>query len=112
MAPTSLVNPFGRIYIGLDAPDRSPAGVGDLWVDTTASLVKRCTSVSPFTWVSIEGGGAGAPTGASYVVMALDGTLTAERRLQVTDGLFLTDGGANADVTIKRSFARDFLVQG
>jgi hypothetical protein len=32
--------------------------VGDLWSDTTANLWKRCTSVSPITFVSVEGGSA------------------------------------------------------
>ncbi len=44
----------------------------------------------------------GAPTGAQYVVIALDGTLTAERRLQVAKPLRLTDGGANGDVTLNQ----------
>lgn len=33
-----------------------PLQVGDLWSDTTANLLKRCTSVSPVTFVSVEGG--------------------------------------------------------
>lgn len=41
-----------------------------------------------------------APVGASYVVIALDSTLTSERRLQVGSRLQLTDGGANGDVTL------------
>jgi hypothetical protein len=35
-----------------------PLQVGDLWSDTTANLLKRCTSVSPVTFVSVEGGSA------------------------------------------------------
>jgi hypothetical protein len=49
------------------------------------------------TWAA---GGSGAPVGAQYVVMALDGTLTNERRLQATTPIVLTDGGANADATL------------
>ena len=33
-----------------------PLQTGDLWSDTTANLLKRCTSVSPITFVSVEGG--------------------------------------------------------
>lgn len=33
-----------------------PLQAGDLWSDTTANLLKRCTSVSPITFVSVEGG--------------------------------------------------------
>ena len=43
---------------------------------------------------------ASAPVGSSYVVISLDGTLTAERNLAITGGLTLTDGGANAAVTL------------
>jgi hypothetical protein len=32
--------------------------VGDLWSDTTAAALKRCTSTSPVTFVSVEGGSA------------------------------------------------------
>lgn len=46
------------------------------------------------------GGGGGAPTTATYVVVSLDATLTAERRLQVSADLILTDGGANGDITV------------
>lgn len=47
------------------------------------------------------GGGGGAPTTASYIVVGLDGSLSAERRLRGTAGrVALTDGGANADLTI------------
>lgn len=47
--------------------------------------------------------GGGAPVGSSYVVIALDGTLTAERNLAVSAALSLTDGGANAAVTLGRA---------
>ena len=33
-----------------------PLQVGDIWSDTIANLLKRCTSVSPVIFVSIEGG--------------------------------------------------------
>ena len=35
-----------------------PLQAGDLWSDTTANLLKRCTSISPITFVSVEGGSA------------------------------------------------------
>lgn len=46
------------------------------------------------------GGGGGAPTNASYVVIALNGTLTAERVLTAGAGISITDGGAGGNVTI------------
>lgn len=35
-----------------------PLNVGDIWSDTAANLLKRCTSLSPVTFVSVEGGSA------------------------------------------------------
>ncbi len=46
------------------------------------------------------GGGSGAPTDAEYVVMALNGTLTNERKLTAGSRITITDGGAGGDVTI------------
>ena len=46
------------------------------------------------------GGGGGAPTNAEYVVMALNGTLTNERKLTAGSRITITDGGAGGDVTI------------
>lgn len=46
------------------------------------------------------GSGGGAPTGASYVVIGLNGTLTAERVLTAGSGISITDGGAGGNVTI------------
>jgi hypothetical protein len=41
-----------------------------------------------------------APADAQYVVLALDGALSAERVLVAGDGLDLTDGGANGNATL------------
>ncbi len=46
------------------------------------------------------GGGGGAPTNASYVVISLDATLSDERVLAVGTGLQLTDGGAGGNATL------------
>jgi hypothetical protein len=46
------------------------------------------------------GGGGGAPTDAEYVVMALNGTLTNERKLTAGTRITITDGGAGGNVTI------------
>lgn len=51
-------------------------------------------------WTDVVGGSGGAPTGAQYVVLALDGTLSAERVLTAGDGITISDGGANGNVTI------------
>ena len=49
----------------------------------------------------VDSGGVYAPASSSYLVMALDGVLTAERRLQVGNELTLNDGGGNGDGTIE-----------
>lgn len=51
-------------------------------------------------WTLLETGGAGAPMGAHYVVMANDGDLTGDRRLVAGSGLTAVDGGANGAVTL------------
>jgi len=56
----------------------------------------------PNPWASGGGGGggSGAPTDASYLVVALNGDLTAERSVAVeTNVLTLTDAGANGSLT-------------
>lgn len=52
------------------------------------------------TLVGAAAGGAGAPVGASYVVVGLDGTLTAERKLVAGAGISLADGGAGGDLSV------------
>jgi hypothetical protein len=50
-------------------------------------------------WQSCGGSG-GAPTDASYVVIAATSTLSSERVLTAGTGISLTDGGANGNATI------------
>jgi len=49
------------------------------------------------------GGGGGAPTGAAYVTIGNNATLTAERALTQGAGILITDAGANSTVTIAAS---------
>jgi len=87
-----------RLDINTLVEDLTPAGAADFVAtfDTSAGTHKKVLLNN-----LPGGGGGGAPTGASYVVIALDATLTAERRLQPEAAvLSLTDGGANGDVTI------------
>ena len=50
--------------------------------------------------VSIGGGGGAAPVNAEYVLVALNGTLTADRRINPRNGLLSSDLGANNDYVI------------
>lgn len=46
------------------------------------------------------GGGGGAPTGATYLTLSLNGTLTAERVLTAGTAIGFTDTGANGTLTV------------
>ena len=56
---------WGQLFIQASIPTGNPCMVGSLWHDSTSSLLKRCTSVSPITFTSVEGGGGGggSPSG-------------------------------------------------
>lgn len=85
---------------------------GDLLVDNGTNVIRlavgtntqvlsaNSATASGLEWVA-AGGGGGAPTTAQYVVLALDGTLTAERVLTGTaNQTVFTDGGANGNITL------------
>lgn len=57
------------------------------------------TTGSTLEWQTCGAGG-GAPTDATYVVMSLDATLSAERVLTAGAGIGLADGGANGNATL------------
>lgn len=83
----------GNHHIGTTAPSEEPVDVGHLWTDLTAVLLKRCTSIGPYTWVSVEGGAGGAPVDASYVCLGTNGTLSNERVLTAGTNITFTDNG-------------------
>lgn len=101
-----------------------PAHAGDVTGPYSASVVERVRGTPVHTtaptdgqvltyvgantraeWTTPSGGGGGAPVGAQYVTLALDGTLTSERVLTAGAGLSLVDGGANGNVTLSTSKA-------
>lgn len=57
------------------------------------------------------GGGSGAPTGASYVTLGTDGTLTNERVLTAGAGITLTDAGAGSTITVSSTSGLVLLEQ-
>lgn len=80
-APGSSVDPFGYLYH-----------------DTSDNLLYWKYGATSY---DLTAGAAGAPSSAQYVVMALSGGLSAERRLQGTAlQITLTDGGAEGDATL------------
>jgi len=50
--------------------------------------------------IESAGGGGGAPTNASYVVLGFASELSNERQLAAGSGISITDGGAGSTVTI------------
>jgi hypothetical protein len=86
-------------FIGNDEPTDGRVQLGSLWSDADAGELYICTSISPVTFTLLTGG-TGAPTGASYVVIGLNGTLSAERVLTAGTGISMVDGGANGNITI------------
>lgn len=52
-------------------------------------------------WIMGSGGGGGAPSDASYLVLGTDATLTDERVLTAGTGITLTDAGAGSTLTVK-----------
>ena len=91
----------GVNYIGFKSADLLSANV--VWtlpsVDGTSGQVLQTDGAGLLSWVT-GGGGGGAPTGATYTVMSLDATLSAERVLSAGTGITLTDGGANGNATL------------
>lgn len=87
--------------------------VGDLWSDTTAALLKRCTSTSPITFASTEGGSSAhtldsathsdvaAATEAKGMVLAWDSVAGAWTALAVgTNGQQL-EADSTLDIGVK-----------
>ena len=69
--------------------------------NTTSDGYVLSWSVSNDSFVlAASGGGGGAPTGAQYVTLATDSSLTAERVLTAGTNVTITDGGAGGNVTI------------
>jgi hypothetical protein len=88
-------NPLLRLYAGF-ATLQPLDSVTLLWTGTQWNETTR----GAVTANGGGGGGGGAPTGATYVTLTPDAVLTGERTLKVSAGLSLTDGGANADLTL------------
>lgn len=85
------------IYKQGNPPDQTASGpeggqifpipwVDDLWVDISNHLLKRCTSQTPYTWVSVEGAGGGASAADQFVTWQSAGDLPNQKVI----GTFLT----------------------
>lgn len=47
---------YGQLFIQATMPAEDPVKVGSVWSDTSTGLVKVCTSVAPYTFVTVHGG--------------------------------------------------------
>lgn len=56
--------------------------------------------------IAASGGGGGAPTGAQYVTLATNGSLSDERVLTAGNGVSLTDNGAGSTVVVAADVTR------
>lgn len=93
----------------LEAAEQSLVGDGDpngvanaaegvrYWDYTNDTLYANTDGAT--AW-QIIGGGGGVPLNGQFLVLALSGALTSERRFVDGDGLHATDGGPNADYTL------------
>lgn len=75
-------------------------------LSVTESLSRRITRLREYVEANIGSGGGGAPTGASYVTLGTNGTLTDERVLTAGDGVTVTDAGAGSTVTVAADITR------
>lgn len=68
---------------------------------TTGQVLAKATDTNyDVEWVDPAAGSGGAPTTASYVTLATNATLTAERVLTAGSGISLTDAGAGSTLTV------------
>src|SRR5688572_23493993 len=61
---------WGQYIIQDDAPAESPVMVGTLWLDGATGLLKRCTSIAPYTFTT-TGIGTGTVTSVAMTVPSL-----------------------------------------
>jgi hypothetical protein len=70
---------------------------------TDTTIYRKESGTGNTGWIAVSnagGGGGGAPTGAQYVTLATDATLTGERVLTAGKDITLTDGGAGNALTV------------
>lgn len=74
-----------------------------MWIQPSTQNI-RVRNRADTGWITVGGGGGGgAPVDAQYLVLALNGILTAERVLTAGDGIALADGGAGGNATLSNT---------
>jgi hypothetical protein len=99
-------NPALTVDINGLTADASPDSAADyvMTYDASASANKKVLLTN-----LPGGGGGGAPTGAQYVTLATDGTLTSERVLTAGSNITITDAGAGSTVTVSAQGANALI---
>lgn len=96
------VRAYGQVIVQGSMPAEAPVMVGTLWADTATGLLKQCTSVSPYTFVTI--GGTGVTLGGDVVgpSSVTDGHIV---RFDGTSGKLIKAGGLIADADVDSAAA-------
>jgi len=96
-ASTYAWNPISH-KVGTTAP--ATCVIGEIFFDSDATAGSNwlgCTATD--TWTTQGSGSGGAPTGAQYLTLATDATLTAERVLTPDANMSVSDAGAGGAYT-------------
>ena len=105
MTDSTYIRNYGskQVYLNnyLYAPKMYDQNNTSYYVDPAGTSKLNCINLGGTTKCSWPSGGGGAPTNASYVVMSLTGDLSNERKLSAGNGIIISDGGANGNVTVK-----------
>lgn len=91
-----------RTYKVLYDDSGTPTSAQELYITAGSGVTLSPTRSGTRVTLSIaaSGGGGGAPTGASYVVLGTNGSLTHERVLTEGHGIDLVDAGAGSTITV------------
>lgn len=94
------VRAWGQLIIQATMPSEDPVIVGTLWADTSTERLKQCTSVSPYTFVTIGGTGAAGSGDVVGPAVATNNDLAA---FDGTTGKLIKDSGILTSAVVQSS---------
>ena len=105
-AQIKFYNSTNAFYTQIRATAFAANRIWDLPLGSPTGTQALVGSLSGST-ITLDWGSAGAPVNADYLVLSLDGTLTAERQLNLQSGLTGTDNGAGStyDLFVDQTFS-------
>jgi len=92
----------GNTYTEATKPSASLAGTAAVILSSDAATKPQMSDGT--IWIPLGGGGGGAPASASFITIVNEAALSNERALAVTAPITLSDGGADAAVTLGFTF--------